>query len=304
MKNLPQILFFTGFGLFALVYGGFWAYGSLYKEPRLRLTKEISQYEQANEKYETQIAQMREFVQKNQQAYLVRSFPRSELAVRTLYQHWLSELAAFCDFEEPRILSSLPVRSTWCYMYRFQLQGRVSSEGFARFLFEFYWAPYLHRIVSFTLSPIENSEWMNLDMTLEGIALYPPTNDAAYPLRDKLPEGWHKRLASGPFSTYQAVAERNFLQYSKSGVDRADYTTITFINIENGEPQLWLTDRTQNSTAPIVVKQGDSVKIGSFVAAFVEADGDYAVFDHDGQYWLLEIGEPLSKAYAIPPEIR
>ena len=309
MKNLPQILFFTGFGLFVLIYGGYWAYGSLYREPRLKLNEEITQYEQAREWMEAQIKVMSEFVQANQQGYLTRSFPQSATAVGTFYQHWLSELAEFCDFEEPRILSSDPVQGRYfCYIYRFQLQGRVSSEGFARFLFEFYWAPYLHRIVSFTLTPIENSDMMNLDMTLEGLALSPVSRDAAYPLLDRLPrapeeQGYHKRLASGPFSTYQAVTERNFLQYTRAGVDRADYTKITFIGIEKGVSQLWLTDQTSGPT-PIVVKQGEQVKIGSFVATFVEADGDYAVFERDGQYWLLEIGERLSSAYAIPPEVR
>ena len=304
MKNLPQILFFTGFGLFALVYGGYWAYGSLYKEPRLKLTEEITNYEQVNERMETGIKQMRDFVQTNQQMYLYRSFPQSVTAVRTLYQHWLSDLAAFCDFETPQIYSYDRVSSRWCFTYRFQLQGRVSPEGFARFLFEFYYAPYLHRIASFTLTPSANSDLMDLDMTLEGIALFRLANNAVYPLADQLPEGAYKRLASGPFSTYQAVAERNLLQYARSGIDRADYTVITFINLENGKPQIWLTDRTSGSTAPIEVKQGDLVRIGSFVATFIDADGDYAVFDRDGQHWLLEIGEHLSQAFAIPPELR
>ena len=304
MKNLPQILFFAGFGLFVLIYGGYWVYGSLYKAPRLKLNEEIAQYEQANEYMDTNIKMMSEFVQANKWMYLTRSFPRSVTAVRTLYQHWLSELATFCDFEEPRILSSAPVEGRSYNLYRFQLQGRVSSEGFARFLFEFYWAPYLHRIVSFTLTPIENSDMMILDMTLEGLALSSISWDDAYPLMDRLPEGYHKRLASGPFSTYQGFTDRNLLQYTRSGIDRADYTKITFINIENGVPSLWLTDQTSGSTEPIVVKQGGLVKVGSFVATFVEADGDYAVFDRDGQYWLLEIGERLSSAYALPPEVR
>ncbi len=303
MKNLPQILFFAGFGLFALVYGGYWAYGSLYKAPREELTKKIAEYETANAEMERQIQTMSEFVQTNQ-TYLTRSLPQSVVAVRTLYQHWLSEVATFCDMEEPRIDSYNPTQTTWCYDYRFQLRARVSSEGFARFLFEFYWAPYLHRIVSITLTPVEKSELMNVDMTLEGIALYPLQTGAAYPLADKLPQGWHKRLASGPFATYHAVADRNLLQYARAGVDRADYVYITFINVENGEPQLWLTDRTSGSTEPIVVKLNETIKVGSFIARFVETDGDYVVFDRDGQYWLLESGERLSQAYALPPEAR
>ena len=302
MKNLPQILFFTAFGLFALIYGGFWAYGSLYKAPRLKLTEAITQFQQANEQMESQIGQMSTFVEANRQTYLTRSFPQSPVAVGTLYQHWLSELATFCDFEEPQIVAFPPTRSAWCVAYRFQLRGRVTSEGLARFLYEFYWTPYLHRVASFSLMPIKESDLMNIDMTFEGITLYPFASGTEPPLRDQLPGGYHKRLASGPFATYQTVAERNLLQYTRSGTDRADYTSITFISVENGEPQLWLTDRTSSSTEPIVVKLNEPIKIGSFVAKFIDSDGDYALFDRDGQYWLLEIGERLNQAFAIPLE--
>ena len=304
MKNLPQILFFTAFGLFALIYGGFWAYGSLYKEPRQKLTEEIAKFKQGNEQMESQIGQMSTFVEAKRQAYLTRSLPQSPVAVGTLYQHWLSELATFCDFEEQRIVAFPPTQSTWCVAYRFQLSGRVTSAGLARFLYEFYWAPYLHRIAAFSLEPIEKSDLMRIDMTFEGVTLYPFVSGTEPPLRDQLPEGYHKRLASGPFATYQTVADRNLLQYTRSGTDRADYTSITLIQVENGEPQLWLTDRTSTSTEPIVVKLNEPIKIGSFVAKFVDSDGDYALFDRDGQYWLLEIGERLSQAFAIPPEAR
>jgi len=304
MKNLPQILFFAVASLFGLAYGGYWAYGSLYKAPRIELTKEITQFEQNNELLEANIATMSSFVEDNQHTYLSRSFPQSATAVRTFYQHWLSEVATFCDFVELQIVSFDPTQTAWCFHYRFHLRGRVSSEGFARFLYEFYWAPYLHRVTSFSLIPVEQSDLMIVDMTIEGIALYRMPTVVDYPLFDRLPEGWHKRLASGPFSTYQTVADRNLLQFTRAGVDLADFTAITFINIENGEPQLWLTDRTSSSTKPIVVKLNDTVKIGSFVAKFIESDGNYAIFDRDGQYWLLEIGERLSQAFALPPEAR
>ena len=301
MKNLPQILFFAAFGLFALVYGGYWAYGSLYKAPRDVLSKEIADYENANTQTEQQIKTMTEFVYTNQ-TYLTRSFPRSVVAVRTLYQHWLSDLAIFCDMEEPQIESYNPTQLPWCYNYRFQIRGRISSEGFARFLFEFYWAPYLHRIASITMTPIEKSDMISVDMVLEGVTLYPPPINQTYPLADQLPQGWSKRLASGPFSTYEAVASRNLLQYAKSGIDKADYTYITSISVENGNAEIWLTDRTSGTLEPMIVKLNEPIKVGSFIAMFIETDGNFVVFDRDGQRWLLESGERLSQAYAIPPE--
>lgn len=303
MKNLRNTILILGFLLFFLIYGGSWVYRSLYREPRNKLRAEIGKYEEINEQMRQGIESMSKFVGENR-SYYGRSFPRSETAVRTLYQSWLSEVCRFSDFEETRISSERPQRRSFGYVYRFHVQGRVSSEGLAQFLYEFYWASFLQRLTRIDLRPVENSEQMQISLNFEAITLFPPTRDSATPLFDQLPQGYHRRLSSGPFSTYESVAEQNLLQYARSGVDRADHTYLTLVLYENEIPKIWLTDRTSPSSDPIVVELDSPIKIGSFSAKLVEIDGESVVFEKNGQFWLLTVGDSLNQAFALPPEAR
>ncbi len=304
MKNYRNILLLIGFVLFVLWYGGTWAYRTQYKEPRAKLNKAITDFEAYTKQFQANIATMQTFLQGNQN-YYYRSLPRIPNSARMLYQNWLLELGQFCGIEEPQIDSYNPTQAAYGYAYRFQMQGRLSSEGLARFLYEFYWAPFLHRIASLQITPIEKSENMKIDAVFEGAALYPPSDpNAYYPLRDKLPEGYFKRLASGPFATYASVANRSLTQYARPGLDKADYTYLTAVNYVNGVPEIWLTDRTAASGEPIVVHLNDKIRIGSFVGTLVEAEDENVIFDLNGRHWLLTNGECLNRAFALPPEAR
>ena len=303
--TVKYVLVFILLAAFGLWYGGSWAYRTQYKTPRTELGDEIARFEQANAQYKTTIQTMQQFVKGNQ-TYYTRSFPLYTNSARTLYQNWLSELAKFCDVKTPQIQSYQPTRPAagYGFNYRFQLSGQFSKEGFARFLYEFYWAPYLQRVVSITILPVEKSELMNVDMIFDGTALYPPPEPYYYPLKDKLPENYHRKLSSGPFTAYSAVAERSLLQYTRSGLDKADYTYLTSIISTNGIPEIWFTDRTTTSPEPAVYRVGDMIRIGSVVAKLVEIEQDYIAFERGTQLWLLSVGECLNRAFAVPPEAK
>ena len=304
--TVKYVLVFTCLAAFALWYGGTWAYRTQYKTPRTELGTEIARFEQFNAQFDTTIKSMQQFVKGNQ-AYYTRSFPLYSNSARTLYQNWLSEVAKCCDVKNPQIESYQPTRPAagYGFNYRFQLQGQFSKDGFARFLYEFYWASYLQRLVSVTLMPIEKSELMDVVMIFDGTALFPPPEPYYYPLKDKLPENYHRRLSSGPFSAYSAVADRSLLQYTKSGLDKADYTFLTSIISNNGVAEIWFTDRTTTSPEPDIYRVGDTIRIGSVVGKLVDIEHDYVVFERGaGQLWLLSAGECLNRAFAVPPEAK
>lgn len=302
--NLRYILIFGGFGVFLLWYGGTWAYRTQYKEPRTALATEIEQYDAEIKKWQDHNAMMSEFVKNNHLVYYPRSLPRTQ--ARILYQYWLAEVAEFCDFENLNISSYNPEnRPRIGTAYQFRIQAQVTAEGLAQFLYEFYWAAHLQRIIGMNVQPIENSERMLLTLQLEGVTLRsPPWPNYQYPLANRLPWQYHRRLSSTLFSSYQAAAENSLLQYARSGVDRADFTYLTMIQYENGEPILSLLDRSRSTTEPIFVKIGDTIKIGSFVATLLEVEEGNAVFLYGNQHWLLAPGECLNQAFALPPESR
>lgn len=303
MKINRNFLILAGFALFALWYGGTWAYQTQYKSPRDKLQGELEVLEKNTEQVRKNVEMMEGVVQANQ-GYYTRSFPQTPNSARMLYQNWLLDLAKYAAIQDVRIDSLNPSKTAYGFVYQFQLNGRLNSEGLTRLLYEFYWAPFLHRVVSFQLNPIEKSEEMRIDAVIEGIALYPASRDAYYPLVDKLPQGTYHRLASGPFSTYAPLAERSLLQYAKPGLDRSDYTYLTAVNYVDEQPVIWLTDRMSNELAPIEVRVGERIQIGSFAGTLVETVDENVVFEREGQRWLLTNGECLNKAFAIPPEIR
>jgi hypothetical protein len=172
----------------------------------------------------------------------------------------------------------------------------------SRFLFEFYYAPFLHRVTAMSVVPVDGSEGrITCSLTIDVLALRPPNSQAAYPSKDQLPTGYIARLKSNNLTTYQVIADRNLLQAAKGGVDRADYTYLTAINSIDGQPEIWLTVRTEDSI--IKAKQGDSVRIGSFRAEVVEIFEQDAVFESQGMRWLVTLGDCLNQAFSLPPEI-
>lgn len=299
LRNLITVLVLLGVFFW---YGGGWAYRSLYKEPREELREKIGQYEQAIGQYKTQNDYMQTLIEQNQKYYL-RSLPQRQNSVLARYELWLRQCADFSGIADSEVLRSAPrmLQGQIGMQYTFNLSGEASLDQISRFLYEFYWTPYLHRIVSVDISPIERSDLLNLSIRIEAIALRRPYQNAYYPLMDDLPSGYLQRLSSRPFRTYASIAENNFMQFTRGGLDRADQTYLMFIAFIDGKGEIRLKDRTTDET--IIAHIGDTLNIGSFNAKLVEiTDRDDVLFEENGRLWLLSNGDPLSKVFAIPPE--
>lgn len=299
MKNLHSIILILIVLAGGLWYGGRWVYTTQYSAPRQKEQARIDQAVMQMEVGKRNLQMMRETITANQGAYM-RSLPLSRGSARSLYQFWLLELLKYCDLTEQDITPVNPVQTNFCYQYRFQVRGRGSLDQISRFLYQFYWAPFLHRIVSMSISPVEGSELADLMVTVEAIAIPPAAVDASFPLRDRLPNGYYRRLASGPFSTYRLIAERNLLQHARGGVDKADFTYLTSIQRINGVPEIWLTVRTTKTI--LKLKVGDRVEIGSFIGTLHDIGERDVIFERGGLLWLVTAGDSLQKAFAIPPE--
>jgi len=287
--------------LFLVWYVSTWAYQTHYLEPRKRLGDEIAKLSGEIARGKSDRDTMNQFNMQNQGFYY-RTLPQVPNEVRFQYSLWLLELLQYSGLENNNVehgshFRSPPNSPNWTFQFSIRCTGSLSQLSY--FLFEFYCAPFLHRITSMTLTPIEgNPEQLSLSMTVNALALntypYPP------PLGNQMPTGYIGRLVSNDLTTYQVIANRNLLQTARGGIDRADYTFLTGIIELDKQTEVWFSVRTDDSV--IKAKLGDPIQSGSFSGRVVEILDRDIVLERNGERWLLTTGESLNEAFALPPE--
>jgi len=304
MKNWRNLLFLLAFLGFCVWYGGTYAYRTQFVEPRNKLRKNLEEAEQNKKLCEETISNRKTMLQNlDSQLLYKRSLPTEN--ARTLYHSWLIEAGNDCQFEN----FSVNVRGTqqtgaYSYMLAFQLEARTSLDDLSRFLYEFYWVPYLHRISYLNILPVENADLVDVSMQIQGLVLVPPYNNAPYPLRDRLPNIYWQRLSSGRLETYtEPIDSRNLLQFSRGGVDASDRAKLTGIVFVGGEPEFWINSQLENRT--IRVKLNEQFRIGSFIGKFVEVIDQDVILEttgtssRPGLRWSLSQGELLKDAVVV-----
>jgi len=297
-RNIILIILLT---LFLVGYVSYWAYNTFYSEPRQRLGGEIA-------KLSGEIAQRKKLLDERTQfiaehsLYFPRSLPRVPNDAQSQYSFWLLELLQHSGMENNHVTPASPTRLPLGAEHRFSIQCIGSLSQLSSFLFEFYYAPFLHRVASLTLTPIDgNAEQLTFNMTVSALRLAQYQPNAPYPLMNHLPGGWTiLRLAANDINAYQVIADRNLLRTARGGVDQADYAVLTMIFKEGDQREAWFSVRTDETT--IKAKLGDSIHIGSFSGKIVEILDQDIVLERRGERWLLTIGESLNEAFALPPE--
>ena len=307
MKNRRNLLFLLGFLGFCAWYGGTYAYRTQYVEPRTKLSADIKQLVQQKTQLEDGISLQQTMLQQLDSRQLYRrSLPTTN--ARTLYHSWLLEAGESCGFEE-LVVNDRPWRNTGFYSSTgsYYLSARTTLDNLSRFLYEFYWAPYLHRMTFRNIEPIDNADLIDIEIQIEGMVLALPSVNAEYPLRDRLPDGYWRRLSSGRLETYTApIDSRNLLQFARSGIDASDYVRLTGIVTVGGQPEFWFTNPLNDRT--LRFKLNEPFRVGSFIGKIVavldrdvilETDG---TFSRPGMRWILSQGETLANATAVPEE--
>ena len=292
-------------GLFLSWYGINWAYQTYYDKPRKELGAKIAQYEHDILAGKNNIANMQQFIGRNQSQMLYyRSMPRTPNDVRSQYTQWLFELMKYCDVKEPNIVSDVPsVMSFDRRNYRFHVRGTCSLDQLNRLLFEFASAPFLHRISNMLIAAQEKTGLIGVALTIDALAIPPRNRQDPYPPLSQMPTGYWQRLGSNDFEVYRVVSQRNLLQAARGGIDKADYTYLTTISQVGDEKEVWFTVRTEDNRVEHR-RQGDAIHFGSFRAKILEVTDEDVLVDRDGTLWLLTVGDCLNQAFALPPELR
>jgi len=223
-----------------------------------------------------------------------RSLPANADVARSLYRAWLLEMVGQVGFTNPNLDSSEPANRKGLYqVLSFNMRGRGTLPQLVKFLFEFYSANHLHQIRSLTISPLQGSDYLDLQMSIEALLL--PKVER----KDRLNTQKSDRLASASLDDYQTITQRNLFGVSPAAEATA-YTYLTSVTSVNGQPEAWFTVRTTDTVYKL--RKGEVLEVGQFKGTIVDiADAD-VVIESEGERWLMTIGESLTKATALPPE--
>jgi len=308
------------FGLLVLYFGGEWVWNTVLEGPIDNKRQAYQKLLEAKKKKEKEWEGFKEDARKLAE-WRKLSLPSDTEVARSLYQAWLLQVVVdYVKLDSPSVTPGEPVsRQGRFYAIPFSVRGRGTLEQLTQFLFAFYRTDLLHQIRSLHLTPLGNSKQLDLAISIETLVL-----PGAGPELDKdLAEEERqetiiadfqqrasrvsKRLTSltlaeytpPTLADYQPIAQRNLFGVG-SDPDPTDYAYLTFINMVNGEPEVWFTLRATGET--LKLGKGDRLRIGNFSGTIAEIEGSDVILESEGERWLLTLGEKLTDAFALPPE--
>lgn len=286
-------ILFSLLGLVLLYYGGDWLWRHAVEGPleSRRLKKERLQKDL--DKRTDELAQARDDA-KQLALWQEQSLPSDPQVARSLYQAWLLRLVGKAGLANPNVDSGDPVSRKGLYQsIAFSVQGRGTIEQLTQFLYGFYRAGHLHQIRSLSITPVGKTDQLDLAISVEALIL-PGKSDS-----EGLNPTPSDRLAWDRIEDYAVIARRNL--FGSAGTsDPTEQAYVTTIQYVNGQPQVWLTLRTEDRV--LKLQPGDSFQVGAFTGKVLEIEGDDVVLEADGLRWLVSLGENLAQAWALPPE--
>jgi hypothetical protein len=229
-----------------------------------------------------------------------RALPADAETARSLYQNWLRELV---DRAELRNFNISPqentIRRDAYTLFSFTIKCQATLAELTKFLYEFYSVGILHKIRTITVTPINNSSLLNLNIAIEALSLPGATE------KDKLNTESAKRLKLASLDAYKKViVGRNlFAPYTpKSATDRnrhsprnsdpARSTYLTGIVQSNGTPEAWF--YVQSTGETIYLHEGDDFLVGSVQGKVMRIDRLEIEVQINGQNRTLRYGDSLA----------
>jgi len=251
-------------------------------------------------------------------AWQKRSLPSDGKDARSLYQNWLRALVDKAGFQDVKVDSSGGQSRAGIYrMFTFTVHGDATMDQLTRFLFDFYSAGHLHKIRHFSITPIKDSKYLTLAITVEALSM--PEADRANALSDEV----SKRLELAEVEDYVDAIVKRRLDDEQEPVDGGlfvayrppkppytppppspeppkppefDPTTQTFLNavVEvDGRPQVWLFIRSSDET--LKYYEGDEFEIGPIRGTVVRIDPRQVELNVRGRSVVLMLGDNLSE---------
>lgn len=328
MGNLGKICVLLAALSVGAAGGGYAFYKNSYAKPRAEFARQRAEFETFIETCKAR-GEAWDRTAANFAPLYAYSLPSNPQNSRVEYQIWLEQMLEFCNLTDPQTKAGRYNlnRSTRLAVQEYSVAASASTADLTRFLFEFYWTPFLHRITLLDMKPVENSDLLDVRMTIETAAiLYKENRDPAaatdetaaataralaqyvnYPKTDKLPleTSPSRVLASGPLAAYKPFAETGLFRAVRTGIDAADYARLTAtpeVTDERGNTTRFSRWRVDVEDRTITLKVGERLQIGSFDADVVEILDDIVLLrqnEGDERIWVVPLGENLNRAAAV-----
>ena len=190
--------------------------------------------------------------------------------------------------------------------HTFRIQGDCTPEQLYRFLYEFYWTGYLHRIDSMNIQTRENSNLLDATLLIRGLTMAKINMGQPYPSNDNLPgpKSYFRQLASGPWKSYSPMAKKMSFRFSRPGIDDSDWTILSAIpETQTADGKITINTRwnVQTTGKTLVVPVGGTLSVGTFSGTVEEVVDDMVILrQSNGFRWILNLGDRLSEAACIP----
>jgi len=295
MKQRERILA-SVVGAMLVIFVGNWLFQAMLQGP---LDERRSRGERLRKDIEKKEGQLRLARAAGEQltAWQRQSLPTDLELARSLYQNWLLELVRVAGFAQPNVDSGETVGKKDIYQkLPFTVRGQGTLEQLTSFLYNFYRADHLHQVQRLSITPIPRSQQLELSMSIEALVL--PDGER----KDRLSGRTSDRLAAENLVEYRAIVERNlFGEGGARAYDESDFAFLTAILEVGGQLEAWFTIRTTGEILKLNV--GQPFQVGQFRGRVAEIDSLDVVIDSDNERWLLTLGENLSQATALPPEL-
>ncbi|MGN0930752.1 MAG: hypothetical protein ACI4NP_03450 [Thermoguttaceae bacterium] len=291
--------------------GGYLLYKSKWVKPREAIAKQKEELVNAIEYGKASTKQIEAQTQLLQPLY-TRSFPRQSADAALQYEIWLSQMLEFCNIRESQVTRGAysNLRNLGLATQNFRVQAKCQLLDLTQFLYEFYWTPFLHRISTLDIIPQEGSDELQIAITIQGLTILYLTNpQQQFPLRDQLPLDAQapQLLASGPFAAYKPLGDLDVFRAVRTGVDQTALTRLTatpVITDDEGNEQKITRWNLEAESRTISLKIGDVLRVGSFVANIADVDDNLVILkQQNGLLWAVPLGNRLSEAVAVPPNL-
>ncbi len=288
-------------GVVVLAFVGNWAFTRFVEQPRAtnerlqeQLNDRINKAKLELKKSKLAVRQLESLEQK--------SLPwNAEMALEQ-YQDWLLSMAQDAKLEGTSVDSGRPVPVTKSgrrgtppielyKRFNFNMRGRGDLARVTHFLYEFYRAGHLHKIRSMGLNPVTNGQEVDLNLSIEAIAL--PNADRESELSTLVSD----ELVYDDLRDYQLISRRNFFGNGGAQTAWRQVQLSAVTSDTQGVGEAWFRVTDQKDTAMLQV--GQSLLRPSFEVLVVALDDATATVDVDGRLYRLGIGQTLAEALPV-----
>ena len=234
--------------------------------------------------------------------YASRALPYEAELARSRYQEWLLRLVEKHQFQSAAVDAELPraveirgrrerrKRRRLGYRIGYTLRGRTTLQRLTDFLYEFQRSAQLHKIRSFSLSPLVDGNQLDVTMDIETLTLEASEragelsnlvrDETSMPPRGSFTELVRRNLFARGFSRALAEIRLNAITRNRSGELEAWFAV--------GSPP-----RTQQ------VAQGGSLRIPLHRVDVIGFKEDAVELEVNGLACAIELGETLAQVFGV-----